>query len=111
MMADGLQPSPRHSEDYERLMDNHAMQNYVAIVRRHAEAGYQVDFPDMPECRCHGPTVEEAFHIAARTLRGHTRRLRHKGQPLPRARPSRDMLREASRRRGVAAAACFRVPN
>lgn len=87
------------------------MESYVAIVRRHAEAGYQVEFPDMPECRCQSPTIEEAFHRAARMLRGHTRRLRRRGQPLPRARPSRDMLREASRHRGVAAAACFRVPN
>ena len=87
------------------------MQSYVAFVRRHGETGYQVEFPDMPGCRCHGLTVEEAFHHAAWVLRGHTRRLRRRGEPLPRPRPSRERLTEASRHRDVVGAACLRVLN
>jgi predicted RNase H-like HicB family nuclease len=85
------------------------MENYVAFVRRDPETGYEVEFPDMPECRCRGRTVEEAFHRAARALRGYTAQLRRRGEPLPRARPSRDRLGEASRHRGIVAAACLRV--
>jgi predicted RNase H-like HicB family nuclease len=85
------------------------MENYVAFVRRDAETGYKVEFPDMPGCRCQGPTVEEAFHRAARVLKGHTARLRRRGEPLPRARSSRERLGEASRHRGIVAAASLRV--
>jgi predicted RNase H-like HicB family nuclease len=85
------------------------MENYVAFVRRDPETGYEVEFPDMPECRCRGRTVEEASHRAARALRGYTAQLRRRGEPLPRARPSRDRLGEASRHRGIVAAACLRV--
>lgn len=87
------------------------MQSYVAFVRRRARADYRVEFPDMPGCRCQAQTVEEAFHRAARALRGHTRRLRRAGAPLPRPRPSRERLTEASRHRGVVAAACLRILN
>jgi predicted RNase H-like HicB family nuclease len=85
------------------------MENYVAFVRRDPETGYEVEFPDMPECRCRGRTVEEAFHRAGRALRGYTAQLRRRGEPLPRARPSRGRLGEASRHRGIVAAACLRV--
>jgi predicted RNase H-like HicB family nuclease len=91
--GDGSRATADHQPDIKGL--NRFMENYVAFVRRDAETGYEVEFPDMPECRCQGSTVEEAFHRAARALKGHTARLRRRG--------------EASRHRGIVAAACLRV--
>jgi predicted RNase H-like HicB family nuclease len=85
------------------------MKGYFAIVRRTPDDEYTVEFPDLPGCSCAAPTVDEAFSNAESALREHVESLEAKGKRLPRPRPSHEMVAEAARRSGVAAA-CLRAP-
>lgn len=86
------------------------MKGYFAIVRRNTdEDSYIVDFPDLPDCACEAPSVDEAFSAAKQALRGHAEELEAAGKPLPKPRPAYEMLTVASKMSGVAAA-CLRAP-
>lgn len=86
------------------------MQGYIAIVERCAAQHFEVLFPDLDGCRCHGRSVEDALARGRRTVERHLNQLRRRGVRPPKPRPSFEMLDEAARRRAVAAM-CITVPS
>lgn len=56
---------------------------FIAFVRRQAASGFQVSFPDFPDCVSTGATLAEARQNAEGALALHCWHLRDAGQPVP----------------------------
>ena len=85
------------------------MRGYIAIVTDAGDAGYEVRFPDLEDCGCEAPTVDDAYRLAQRALRGYAGKLVEAGNCLPEPRPSYEMAVEA-RRADCVAAMCLNPP-
>ncbi len=85
------------------------MRGYIAIVTDAGRSGYEVTFPDLDNCRCDAPTVDDAYRLAQRALRGYADRLVETGGSLPEPRPSYEMAR-MTRQPKCVAAMCLNPP-
>lgn len=83
------------------------MRGHIAVVLHRPRAGYRVEFPNLPGCRCAAPSVEEALSKASRALAAYAANLRRLGLDMPPTRPSWAMIGETARW-GAVAAACVR---
>lgn len=86
------------------------MYGYIAVVLRRQGAGFRVEFPHLPGCRCAAPSVEDALARAERILGIYAAGVHRQGQVLPPARPAHELLAE-SERLGAVAGACLRAPD
>lgn len=80
------------------------MKGYYAIIRPHCRTGYECVFPDLALDNPRARTVEEALHRGQAALNRYVRSIRRRGGRLPTMRAARELVREATRRDGVAAA-------
>ncbi len=86
------------------------MNGYIAVVMRRQDAGYRVEFPDLPGCRASAPSVEDAIARAERVLGIYAAGLHRQGRTLPQGRPALELLVESDRL-GAVAGVCLRAPD
>jgi predicted RNase H-like HicB family nuclease len=56
---------------------------YIALLHKADDAGYQVSFPDFPGAVTAAPTLDDALKRAGQALVLHVERMTEDGEPIP----------------------------
>ncbi len=72
------------------------MHGYIALVTK-TSGGYSAFFPDLPDCRSDGASVDGAITRARSALKAHAARLHRAGEAMPAPRPAMDVFAEEAK--------------
>lgn len=82
ILSEPSEDPPQSTLSLKPVPDTRAARRYAALVRRHADDGLIVSFPDLPGCIVGGSALEEACLAAREALSLHLQGLSARGEPV-----------------------------